>query len=213
MDKWISKLGLGLILIVPSLCTYAVAPGFYIGLQVGAAQNSGKQVTAQKPIPPGGQTTATPTKRQFAARVLLGYKFNPWIAWEGGVTGFSIINYHAVGPTCGRTKVGVASFDTVLKPSLTIGPVDVFAKGGISINYVKNTAALNRDGTCNKSFHEYTFGPVYGIGVSYELSQGWVTDVAWTRVGIGTFVKSFDFYSVGIAYHLVDRYCGQFLCD
>lgn len=208
------RIGLcSLILSFTSFDCFAVAPGYYLGLSVGAAQNDGKAVTAIRPIPPGGTTTAVPTKRQFAGRLFTGYKFNPWISWELGGTVFSVINYHAPVSTCGQTKIWLGAIDTVLKPSITVGPVDVYAKGGISVNYLVNSAALNRSGVCTKHKKQWTFGATYGIGASYDLTQSWVADVSWTRINVGQFLGSVNYYAIGIAYHFVDRYCGQFLCD
>jgi hypothetical protein len=56
------------------------------------------------------------------------------------------------------------------------------------------------------------FRPLIGIGVSYDLSQNWVADFSGTRVTKGSGILSADFFSLGISYHVVDEYCGQFLC-
>lgn len=189
----------------------AISPGPYIGLMGGAAVNSGKQVSAN--LTNGGTTPATPTSMQAGIRLYLGYKAATFFAVEAGATYFSTINYHTRVPPCGRTKVTFGTGDIVAKVGIPIYIFYAYGIGGVAINYVINTAGLNQDRTCDKSFNQYTFGPIYGVGATLALNQSWSLDFSATRIHVGAMVDNMNFYAIGFSYHDVDVFCGQFLCD
>ena len=45
------------------------------------------------------------------------------------------------------------------------------------------------------------------------LIKAGVVDVSFNRVMAGGIAKNVDFYALGLSYHFVDVYCGQFLCN
>lgn len=102
---------------------------------------------------------------------------------------------------------------------MPIGWFDVYAKGGAAYVYIKNSGAFSQPDyttipySSGSSTTKTKFAPTYGLGVDYLLSQNWLADLSWTRLQVGNTVSSIDLYALGISYHFVDKYCGQFLCD
>ena len=48
------------------------------------------------------------------------------------------------------------------------------------------------------------------------LCNGYRADFPWVgpeHADMGGFINSFSFIALGLSYHFVDKYCGQFLCD
>ena len=160
----------------------------------------------------------TPNKNQFGTRIFVGYQVNQYIGVEGGYTYFSQIGYNndVNGvETCSDPHVQVQTFDVLVKGIVPIGNLGLYAKAGPVVTYAKTSEALNPEptGSCNDSTYETNVRPEFGAGISYDLSQNWVVDVSWSRIMTGTIVNNIDYYALGITYHFVDKYCGQFLCD
>ncbi|RDI39205.1 outer membrane beta-barrel protein [Aquicella lusitana] len=199
-----------------ALQAYAVAPGFYTGLMLGSASANGGTQQAQTDTTPPTTTPATPKSTQFGGRIFIGYKINQYAGVEGGLTYFSDIKYDTKDvDTCNTPKVGVRDFDIVGKGSFGLGSFEIFGKAGAAVVYERTSGALNPDLTreCGLSTNEVKFRPTVSAGASYDLSQNWVADISWNRVMVGGAISSIDFYALGISYHFVDIYCGQFLCD
>ncbi len=205
----------------------AVGNGFYMGLMMGPATNGGSTVQAQKFVPNATHvelTPANPKSSQFGSSIYMGYKFNTYAAFEGGFTFYSAIHYDTKGvETCSGSNARVRDIHVLGKGIFPIGEsFDVFAKGGIAVTYLTTSGSFNPEFgkdpsgnliTCGKNTYNNKFSPTYAIGASYAINQSWVTDITWTRTQVGGIVNNVDFYALGLSYHFVDRYCGQFLCD
>jgi opacity protein-like surface antigen len=197
---------------------YAVAPGFYIGLMTGPAGNTSgsEQVLAQDLTT---ILTANPQSRQYGTRFLLGYKINRYAGIESGIfTFFSSVNYNTPDNTkaCGGLSTRTRMFDVVAKGMLPLGDYfDVFGKAGAAVTYISTSGGLRSsvDNGCGKSNHDIKIRPALAVGASYNLSQSWVVDLSWTRFMVGGIINSMNLYALGISYHFVDQYCGQFLCN
>jgi opacity protein-like surface antigen len=55
--------------------------------------------------------------------------------------------------------------------------------------------------------------PTFTLGVSYDINQSWQADLSWTRILVGSAVGNMNLLALGLSYHFVDVYCGQFLCE
>lgn len=66
---------------------------------------------------------------------------------------------------------------------------------------------------CGDSTYITKFNPIFSIGASYDITQSWVVDFSYTKLMTSGPANSIEFMALGIAYHFVDVYCGQFLCD
>ncbi|OGT38329.1 MAG: hypothetical protein A3F11_06530 [Gammaproteobacteria bacterium RIFCSPHIGHO2_12_FULL_37_14] len=197
-----------------SLPTYAVAPGFYVGLAAGPATNSGGteqlQLSNQTATTPGN-----PRSNQFGGRAFAGYDIGQYAGIEAGIDYISPIRYKTASGTvtCSSATLRVRDFDVLGKAQVPIKMIDVYGKAGLAVIYFTKSGDIDTSlGNCYTT-NTLLYKPMVSIGASYDLSQNWVADASWSRIMVSNIVSSVDFYSLGISYHFVDKYCGQFLCD
>lgn len=218
----------------------AIAPGFYMGLMMGPATNGGGEKPVQVlPLPtatsPAANTgLANPKSSQFGSRLFFGYKFNPYAGFEGGFTYFSGVNYilkdstlTPAGGTTGRVRLidFVGKLDYSYNNTIGIyGKLGVAATytttpGGLNItNYTVKPAPTKADPSAVKittsGSNTYTtkLSPTFSLGVSYDIDPSWQMDISANRVFVGGSIGNMTLFAVGLSYHFVDRYCGQFLC-
>ena len=200
-----------------SSSVFAVAPGFYIGAMMGPATNNGGIQPAQ--VTPTTTTPASPRSTQFGTRVFMGNKIGNYAAVEGGLTYFSSVNYNTYGvQTCSGTTARVRDFDVVAKGIFPItNAFDVFGKAGAALVYQTTSGGLNpvssgTSGVCGQTQYKNNIRPTFSIGASYGINQNWVTDFSINRTNVGGILSNVTLYAIGISYHFVDIYCGQFLC-
>lgn len=189
---------------------------FYMGAMTGPATNGGKNKTAQVK----GSTLRVPAKprsNQWGTRVFMGYKVNPYGAVEGGFTYYSDVDFNTGNfQTCTSANDRVRAFDLVGKGSLPVSAFELFFKAGAAAIYETTSGSLNsatKTGGCGNSKNVVKYHPTLSVGAGYDLSQSWVADVSWNRLIVGGAVNYMDFFALGISYHFVNKYCGQFLCD
>lgn len=193
---------------------YAVGVGPYWGFSTGPATNGSNIVQAQ--TMGGGTTPAYPRSNQWGFGMEFGNKINRIASIEGGFHYFTGIKYDTKNVnTCSTTQGRVRDLYIGGKAEGNFYSFTVFGKGALGVVYDSTSGALNPDPTmeCGKSAYVTKFRPVLAIGASYDLNQSWVVDLTWTRILVGGQISSVDFYGLGLSYHFVDRYCGQFLCD
>lgn len=216
MLKRILTRSLSLLLIFLTAEAYAVAPGFYLGLAMGPANNNGSNQQAQRLSPSTETVTATPLSQQFGTRVFMGYKMNDNFGTEWGFTLFSGIKYDTKDvQTCSSAKTRVRDLEFVGKGSYPMTWAEPFVKAGVALAYQTSSGTFNPDlsADCGKTTVSTKFVPTVGVGVGYDLNQNWVIDASWTRLMTSGAAGAMDFYGIGISYHIVDIYCGQFLCN
>jgi len=194
---------------------YAVGPGFYMGAMAGPATNSASTENAATLSGTPPTTPVNPKSQQFASRIFMGYKVNQYAGFEFGGTFFSTIQFNSKGiQTCASTDARVRDIEILGKGSYPLpNGFDVFAKGGVAIAYITTSGGLNSGVTeCGKTQYQNKFVPTATIGASYDLSQNWVTDLSYNSVMVGGKVGKMTYFALGLSYHFVDVYCGQFLC-
>lgn len=54
--------------------------------------------------------------------------------------------------------------------------------------------------------------PTAGIGITYDINQNVQAELTLARVFGGGGLQPADLVGLGVSYHFVDKYCGQFLC-
>lgn len=206
--------------IVTSQCAmsaYAVGPGLYMGAMFGPATNDGSTQQAQVLNSPT-TVPANPKSNQFASRAFVGYQINRWAAFEAGLTYIPSVNFTTKGDvqTCGSTTMRVRDFELLGKGIVPFGNTfDVYGKAGVAYVYQSTGGALNPDLSeeCGKTKYTSKFAPAVSVGASYALSQSWVTDISINRIMVSGILKNITTFQLGLSYHFVDRFCGQFLCD
>ena len=217
-----------------------MAEGFYRGLRRGPATNAGGEKPVQVyPLPtstsPIANTgVANPKSSQFGSRLFLGYKFNPYAGFEGGFTYFSGIDYALKDPSltsAGGTTARVRLIDFMGKLDYSYNnTLGFYGKAGVAATYTTTPGGLNvtnyrsvpaptkADPSAVKIFtsgsNTYTvkLSPTFALGISYDIDPSWQMDVSANRVLVGGPIGSMTMYALGLSYHFVDRYCGQFLC-
>lgn len=175
-----------------------------------------------------------PSSRQWGSRFFIGYMFNEWAGTELGFNFFSSVQYNVNLPpgwtAAGSTNASVRDVDLNAKFAAPLSMFDVYLRLGIAITYLTTGSGLNPPTTkrvpnqppgstplyyvaAGSSKYTTKYNPIIAIGASWDITQSWVTDISYSRLSVGGVVKNIDFIAVSLAYHFVDRYCGQFLCD
>ena len=192
---------------------FAIASGFYIGAMGGTATNQATPQNAQL----GNNSTVIvkPKSTQYGARGFVGYKFNSYTGMEAGVTYFSAIQYSGSAAACTSPQSRIVGGDVVGVGTLPIGNFGVFAKAGVAIINIFTSGAFYTPApgnTCAGSQNNLRYRGTASIGASYDFNQTWVADISANRIMVAGIIGNVDFYALGISYHFVDLYCGQFLC-
>lgn len=201
---------------------YAVNDGFYLGFMAGPAIAEGlPQLALIEGSSNRSTTVVKPEKQHFGGRFFLGYKFLQFLGIEGGLTYFSNVRYASPSGISieGSPTAQISTLDIMGKADLNVYNIGLFGKAGMAFLYQRTPGLVDtKDNTNTTAFSikQPSFSqlrPAYAIGASYDITQNWVVDVSWNRYLPRGVVKSIDFYALGISYHFVDVYCGQFLCS
>jgi opacity protein-like surface antigen len=190
---------------------YAVAPGFYFGTMFGMTNLNSPIQTIQLPTTPPSSTTLTPESNGIGARLFLGGNFNLYSGMEFGYTYYSAGTYKSTVVT-NNIRAKANSLDILGKGMFPIAATGITIFGKFGGAYINNRTTGSVGGVKPKASSS-TFRPVLGMGVSYDITQHWVADLSYTRILYKTtYVRNPSLMAVGISYHIVDEYCGQFLC-
>lgn len=233
------KLSRAVLAVACSLCAanaMAIAPGLYLGLMMGPGSNDGSQQPMQVlPAPTAALPNAltwpsNPKSTQFGSRIFMGYKFNTYAGFEWGFSYFSGISYKLQSPSPGMTPAAgttarVRSIDLLGKLDYSYNDtIGIFGKLGVAAiysttpgalnitNYPTNTPAGQPIKNTGSNTYRTKLSPTFSIGASYDFNQSWQMDFSWTRLFIGSSISTMNLYALGLSYHFVDVYCGQFLC-
>lgn len=185
-------------------------------------------------------TSVQPRSQQFTTRIYMGNQFNQYAAIEFGLDFFAQVHYNFIGvQTTTTPSQRVRGIDIVGKGIWPLGAFSVFVKGGIAATYITTSTELNpafkvtnpfvptqfcsqdsnppTDPNCavvlGQNGHRNKFSGTAGFGFSYDINQSWQTDLSANALFVGGSIGRVTAYSIGISYHFVNKYCGQFLCD
>ncbi|SRR5579883_419922 len=213
MNNKIIKLLMAAVSLAVSSSVLATSEGVYVGGQFGQStlNNSSKQVQTGL-ADPATQLTQ-PSNSGFGGRIYIGYQFNQYGGFETGYTYFSPSTYNpATSILAGKGTINAAAVDLLGKAQYPISKVDIFVKGGIAAIGQKQSGRLYPI-TGNTQGRFLVVRPKVAVGVSYDVTPNWVADVEASQIlKFGTSVPAATLYALGISYHWVDLYCGQFLC-
>lgn len=192
---------------------HAMAVGPYFGLQIGQSNtNNEAKLVYTGATPP--TVLVTPENKGISERLLLfGYQFNNYGAFELGYTHYSPSNYKipVTNTVSGTPQIRENGVDIMGK---LIWPVyqqfSIFGKAGITLMRASSSGSLTPP--TERSGTQKSVRPTLAVGASYDISQSWQTDLTYTYVLSGGGVKQISFLALGLTYHFVDYYCGQFLC-
>lgn len=109
----------------------------------------------------------------------------------------------------------LGGIDLVGKAMLPIGErFNIYAKGGVAYMEANQFSAefdvtedkqntghiLTVSSDLNKDT-VYAFRPVYGAGVSYDITPKVVLDLSWTQIPSGSDIPQSNLYALGLSYH------------
>lgn len=204
------------ILLSTATTVYATAPGFYLGAMVGPSNIHAKTMDIEiNDIPPIFETVK-PTSTGFGERAFAGYQLNPYAGFEMGFTHYGSAEYK-VQSFCNNPLLRENAIDVVGKlmfPFSTSG-FDVFGKGGFAVVRSSQSSSLTSStlSDCGgNNANTTSVRPTASLGASYDITQAWVADLSYNHIFGGSGIQNVDFVALGISYHFVDLYCGQFLC-
>jgi hypothetical protein len=194
-----------------STAAEATGPGAYVGLQFGQTKlDNDPYIVATGAVPPFA--VAEPTNTGIGERLFFGIQMNRYAGFEMGLTNYAPSVYDPDVPNSNQPAIRVYSFDIVGKGMYSLSSFTLFGKlGGAGVRQTISGALadvpLNQLSKASNSGHVMA-----AVGVSFDLNPSWVLDITASRIFKGSNFAQADFYGLGISYHWVDLYCGQFLC-
>lgn len=191
-----------------STTAFSTGAGFYMGAQLGMS-NTNNQMRTVLTTP---SVTVQPKNTGPGGRIFAGYGINQYAAFEGGFTRYapSTYNVTASGLSSNPT-IRENGVDIVAKGMYPIYSFAVFGKAGVA--FIRQSLAGSLNGNAGQANGTSTFvRPTAALGVSYDFSQNWVAELSYSRVFKGGNFENADLVTLGVSYHFVDVYCGQFLC-
>jgi opacity protein-like surface antigen len=211
--------------------SYATGEGAYVGLQLGYGNlnNLHEDINTGQPLPPpptpphpcDSEATCyivdnvAPTNTGLAERLFFGANINKYFALEFGVANYEPSSYEpdvAKDSDTHEPHIWEYSADILGKVMLPLDRFTLFLKGGGAFVYKSTSSAVLTDGFESSSGDETFFSLAYGAGVSWDITPNWVIDATFQRIQQTDDLQAIDFYGVGLSYHFVEEYCGQFLC-
>ncbi len=197
------------------IAAHATKPGFYLGAQAGVTNLHNQTQTVQTGLSSPATQSVSPGNTGIGERFYLGVGINKYAAAEFGYTHYAPSSYN-VSPSAivNTPSIRENGIDLVGKAMYPIQNFVVFAKLGGIMMFKSYSGSLQPISPSEPRLAATNnFHPLIGVGASYDMTQNWVADISWTRaLKGGNGFQNADFMSVGISYHFVDEYCGQFLC-
>lgn len=195
--------------------THAIGPGFYVGAQAGMTNTHNQTQTVQTGVASPATQSVTPGNTGVGERFYMGVGINKYAAAELGYTHYAPSTYKTSPSTIVNTPaIRQNGIDLTGKAMYPIERFAVFGKLGAIMMYQSYSGSLQplppAESTlkANNNFH-----PLIGVGGDLAVTQNWIAELSWTRaLKGGNGFQNADFVSLGISYHFVDEYCGQFLC-
>lgn len=180
---------LGIIALFTSLNAYAVLPGGYIGAEFGTAQIKATD----------GKTSGN----NFMGGLILGSNCTCYTGFE---THLDYYSSPTVQGPCGSSTVRLYGLDLLFKGMFPFG------NSGLSVVGKGGAAVLRTSAFCNINA-KTAVRPMVSVGASYDISQTTVIELMASRIFVNNNVfNQINQITLGITYHFVEKYCGQFLC-
>jgi OOP family OmpA-OmpF porin len=193
-------------------------PGkFYAGLEVGRSESD---VDLHDVV--FGPTIARHEGNSTGFKARIGYQFIRYVAVEGGYVSFGEFDINDVPYACPTGTQGPCTFDFSSKSHggyvNVVGSVPFAEKwavnGRMGLSVVSGTTHQRDPGIqgSERSFERDTTGVMYGLGVSYRITQTIEAELSWSRfdqigfpVTVGGEAVYFDFgnaqlFSLGARY-------------
>ncbi len=194
---------------------HAIAPGFYLGAQAGMTNTNNTTQTVQTGVASPATQSVSPTNTGIGERFFMGVGINKYAAAELGYTHYAPSTYKTTPSEIVNTPaIRQNGIDITGKAMYPIQNFAVFGKLGAMMMYKSYSGSLQPISPTEERLRATNnFRPLVGIGTNYAITQNWVAELSFTRVlKGGSGFQNADFTSLGLSYHFVDQFCGQFLC-
>lgn len=187
--------------------SFAANPGTYLGLGLGAS----KILSADKNMIEGENIRSSHTLGGVGGRVFAGYNFTRYAGAEMGVARYAPSKYNANSTIDGDAislKYNMYAIDLVGKAYLPLGEsgFNAYALGGVARVNSKQQANISIDSyKVSRSETTNKFRPIYGLGVSYDVTSNVTTNAEFTQIkgnGKTSSVPSANMLTLNVAYNL-----------
>lgn len=189
----------------------ATGSGAYAGLQVGQTNLNNNTGLVFTGVPSPLLVETQPTNTGIGERLFFGIQMNRYAGFEIGASNYAPTVYKTGVPDSNEPTIRVYAIDIVGKGMYSLYNFTLFGKvGGAGTRETASSALVSAPEQVLKG---YTSGHVMvAVGASFDLNANWVLDLTASRIFKGSNFPQADFYGLGVSYHWVDLYCGQFLC-
>ena len=179
--------------------------GFYMGLGVGMSKMDAPAMTINN-------QSATPDRNGMGGRVFMGGQFNRRGAFEMGYTHYAPATYNVKSSSGNTPELRISAIDFTFRGIFPVGETGIafFGMPGLALASATGSGSLSPTG--GHGPNSTSLRPKVGVGVSYELSQSWLAELAFQRMFGSGLVRSSSLLALSFSYHIVDLKCGQFLC-
>lgn len=221
-----------LFFVLLSTTVLATGPGPYFGLQVGSTNLNNDSYFVNTGFPSSPPTACnmdhpatcitTPAKVKpnntgIGERLYFGVQMNRYAGFEIGATNYAPSVYDPKIPESFAPAIRTYALDISAKGMYSLYNFTVFGKIGGAGTRQTATGALtnvNLHGVKLNQVPKSSNGGhvIAAVGVSFDINANWVMDLSASRIFKGSNFKEATFYGLGVSYHWVDLYCGQFLC-
>lgn len=189
--------------------------GFYLGAQAGYTNQHQSSKEVQTGLIAPSTVDVSPSNTGMGGRAYAGYQFSQYGAMEMGYTYYANAVYKPpVSGLCSTPTIKESAIDLLAKGILPFCNLQLIGKAGINLMRTSYSGSLQPIGAdeCGTTTFKNTVHAVAGVGVGYSLSPNWNVDLTFTRSFKSSGIPDADLAALGISYHFVDKYCGQFLC-
>lgn len=188
MIKIVKKLCLISVLVLAPAAAFAAVPGFYVGAQLGDADNHYSNSNANV-------TSSDIDDTGIAGRIFGGYQFTPLWGLEVGYTRFSNIKYNRINGTSNSGEIKQDSVDLLGKRVFPLdNGVSISAKAGMAVQTARHDSNVGND--------DNEVLPTFGIGVSYDVIPQVPVELSYMRFqDVGGNIPSSDFLALGVSYY------------
>lgn len=190
----------------------ATGSGAYAGLQVGTTNLNNDSGTVLTGVPnPLIVEQVEPNNKGIGERIFFGVQMNRYAGFEIGASNYAPSVYDTGVTDSNEPTIRVYAIDIVGKGMYSLYNFTLFGKiGGAGVRETASSALISAPEQVLKG---YTSAHVMvAVGASFDLNANWVLDLTASRIFKGANFPNADFVGLGISYHWVDLYCGQFLC-
>lgn len=213
---------IGIVLLLLSSAVWATGNGPYAGIQVGQTNLNNVAYDVNTGLPTGVCNPATgagciisltdPNNTGIGERLFFGIQMNKYAGFEIGVANYAPSVYSPdVEGDSNEPTIRVYALDIVGKGMYSLYNFTLFGKIGAA--GTRETASSALVGAPEQVLSGLTSAHVIAaVGLSFDINANWVVDISASKIFQGSNFPAADFYGIGLSYHWVDLYCGQFLC-